>query len=139
MAGFRVEKAMLTLAKNNLENALSGGGDDAILLQAAVFPRFIEMGQGQQTITNATGSGGKDKILLPYTNEDGSAIYLGDVSGGYPPQLYPNFTDGDQTSNGTYIIYEGKALYSNSTLVLGPLFLHDNSSLISMTVAINSK
>jgi len=129
-----IEFAALTLPKTDLQNALSGGVGDAILLQGAVFPRTAGANPGPQAIVNATGNGVQGQVMLPYTNENGSAIYLGDPGRGFPPQLYPNFTySGGQTS------YEGMPLYFDSTLLLGPLSLNDTSSLISMTIAINSK
>lgn len=130
---------LLTLHKSNLNNALSGGGDDTIFLQAAVYPHDIDLDQGDQAIALVTRSSVRGKILLPYTYENGSSAYLGDDGIGYPPKLFPNFTFGDQLSDQTHVLYDNKTLTSNSTLLLGPLFLQNNLTLISMTLAINSE
>ncbi|KIW33413.1 uncharacterized protein PV07_00265 [Cladophialophora immunda] len=124
--------------QDNLLLALSGGNDDAVLLQAAVFPRRPRPDQGDSALTNATGKGAASKIVLPFTYKNGTAVLLGDIGSGCPAQLYPNLTYGDQPSDTTFVIYEDKLLYNNSTLFLGPLFLHSNSSLVSLTVPINN-
>ena len=130
----------LTSEKSNLNNALSGGDDNSsAYLQGAVFPRDVDLEQGNRPIAEVTRRSAQQRILLPYTNQNGSSIYLGDSGAGYPPQLYPNLTSGDQSLDLSYVNYEDKPLYSNSTLILGPLFLNDNVTLISMTVAINSE
>lgn len=130
---------LLTLHKSNLNNALSGGGDDTIFLQAAVYPHNIAQDQGNQAIALVTRSSARGKLLLPYTYENGSLAYLGDDGIGYPPKLFPNFTFGEQLSDHTHVLYDNKTLTSNSTLLLGPLFLRNNLSLISMTLSINSE
>ncbi|KIW90981.1 uncharacterized protein Z519_08764 [Cladophialophora bantiana CBS 173.52] len=124
--------------QSNLQDALSGGSDDAVLLQAAIFPRAPRPDQGGRALTGATGRGAARKIVLPFTYQNGSAVLLGDSGSGFPPQLYPNLTYGDELSNPIFAIYEDKLLYNNSTLFLGPLFLHSNSSLISYTVPVNN-
>lgn len=90
-------------------------------------------------IALVTRDSARGKYLLPYTYENGTAAYLGDDGIGYPPKLYPNFTISEGNSDQTQIIYDNKALTANSTLLLGPLFLHNNVSLVSMTLAINSE
>ncbi|KIY04087.1 uncharacterized protein Z520_00779 [Fonsecaea multimorphosa CBS 102226] len=127
--------------QDNLVDALSGGTADAVLLQAAVFPRRPRPDQGDSALSNATGRGAARQIVLPFTYSNGTAVLLGDSPSGYPPQLYPNLTYGDQPSDTTFALYEDKTLYNNSTLFLGPLFLRNksgNSSLISFTVPVNN-
>jgi osomolarity two-component system sensor histidine kinase SLN1 len=131
--------ALLTPYKSNLNNALSGGADDTIFLQAAVYPHNIELDQGNQAIALVTRSSARGELLLPYTYANGSLAYLGDDGIGYPPKLFPNFTFGEQLSDQTHVLYDNKRLTSNSTLLLGPFFLKNNLSLISMTLAINSE
>ncbi|OAP62757.1 hypothetical protein AYL99_01984 [Fonsecaea erecta] len=132
-------QALYNAIQDNLVDALSGGTDDAVLLQAAVFPRRPRPEQGDSALSNATGRGAASKVVLPFTYSNGTAVLLGDGDDGYPPQLYPNLTYGDQPSDTTFVAYEGKLLYNNSTLFLGPLFLHHtNSSLVSFTVPVNN-
>lgn len=131
--------ALLTLQKSNLNNALSGGADDTVFLQAAVYPHNIQSNGDNQEIALVTRTSALKRYLLPYTYENGTAAYLGDDEIGYPPNLFPNFTFGEGTSNMTHVVYDNKVLTTNSTLLLGPLFLHNNLSLISMTLAINSE
>lgn len=130
---------LLTLRKSNLNNALSGGDNDTIFLQAAVYPHNIDLDQGKQVIARVTRSNARGQIILPYTYANGTLAYLGDDEIGYPPNLFPNFTFGEQLSDETHVMYDNKKLTSDSTLLLGPLFLHNNLTLISMTLAINSK
>jgi osomolarity two-component system, sensor histidine kinase SLN1 len=85
-----------------------------------------------------TGSGLAGKIQLPTTYANGTPVFLGDAGPGYPPQLYPNLTYGSQSSGLNNAVYDNKTLGYNSTLLLGPLFLHINSSLISLTMPINN-
>ncbi|OAL33499.1 hypothetical protein AYO20_07185 [Fonsecaea nubica] len=124
--------------QNNLVDALSGGTDDAVLLQAAVFPRRPRSDGGDGALTGATGRGAASKVVLPFSYQNRSAVLLGEGSAGYPPQLYPNLTYGDEPSDNNFVFYEGKMLDNNSTLFLGPLALQSNTSLISFTVPINN-
>jgi osomolarity two-component system sensor histidine kinase SLN1 len=66
--------------------------------------------------------------------ENGTPVLLGDDGPGYPPQLYPNLTYGDPPSDNNYAHYGDLLLDNNATLLLGPLFLKSNSSLLSLTV-----
>ena len=124
--------------QRELRTALSGGIEDTLLLQAAVFPRSDESDQGGQALVNTTGEGAVGTVTLPQSYGNGSEVYLGDAGLGYPPQLYPNFTWSDRTQNVTHISYNDRRLYYDSTLLLGPLYLDTDSALISMTVAINN-
>ncbi|ETN41293.1 uncharacterized protein HMPREF1541_03228 [Cyphellophora europaea CBS 101466] len=119
----------------NLEHAIAGGADKSVYLQAAVYPRSGSNETGNQQITKVTGLGSIGEYQLPYTNPNGSKVYLGVGDLGYPPTLYPNFTYSDDPDAMT-VAYESVTLHINSTLLLGPLFLESNTSLISMTVAV---
>jgi osomolarity two-component system sensor histidine kinase SLN1 len=123
--------------QSNLEFTLSDGYENAILLQAAVFPRANTPDQGNRALAYLTGTGISGNIVLPTTYENGTPVMLGDDGPGYPPQLYPNLTY-DQTSDAHNAFYADKLLDHNSTLLLGPLFLRSNSSLLSLTVPINN-
>ena len=94
--------------------------------------------QGNRALTYLTGTGIAGKIELPYSYDNGTSVFLGDNGTGYPPQLYPNLTYGDGTSNSNNTYYGDKLLDNNASLLLGPLFLDSNSSLISLTVPINN-
>ncbi|KAJ9604331.1 Histidine kinase osmosensor [Cladophialophora chaetospira] len=123
---------------DNLGVTLSDGFENTMLLQAAVYPRASVPDQGYRALTYLTGTGVGGKYELPSTYANGTAIFLGDDGAGYPPQLYPNLTYGDQTSSTRAAFYEARRLGNNSTLLLGPLFLQSNTSLISLTVPINN-
>lgn len=131
-------RKMLTLLQNNLLSTLSDGFENAILLQAAVFPRAVTDDLGSDALVYLTGNGVNGKITLPSNYSNGTSVMLGDGGPGYPPSLYPNLTYGDQTLSNHDAFYENELLDNNTTLLLGPLFLHSNSSLISMTLSINN-
>lgn len=95
---------------------------------------------------NTTGTT-TPSIRLPYDNADGSAAYLGDNEGGYPPSLYPNITYVDtnvsSTSHPGTNIYAAYAfpdtrLSQNGGLLLGPLVINESYALMSLTVPIKS-
>ena len=117
---------------------MSDGFENALLLQAAVYPRAATPGLGNRPLVSLTGDGVAGKIVLPSKYENGTSVLLGDAGPGYPPQLYPNLTYSDQTSDVQYAFFEDKRLDNNSTLLLGPLFLKTNSSLVSLTIPINN-
>lgn len=125
--------------QKSLGDALNGGIEQPLLLQAAIFPLRNASGENFQAIANVTAKSALGKLLLPYSDSNGSAVYLGEGDIGYPPQLYPNFTSISQVNNGNVIMYDDKPIYYNTTVLLGPLVLQGNASLISMTIAINSK
>lgn len=103
-----------------------------------MFPRSDQSDAGGRALVNATGEGAVGTITLPGSYENGSNIYIGDGGFGHPPQLFPNFTWNEQTQNVTYITYNDRRMYYDSTLLLGPLYLDTHSALISVTVAINN-
>ena len=78
------------------------------------------------------------EIMLPGRSENGSRVFLGAPGSGFPPQLYPNFTENAQDQDGSYVSYGDRRLHAGSALMLGPLYLNNDSALISMTVAISN-
>ena len=56
--------------------------------------------------------------------------------GGYPKELYPNLSYIERGTNVHKVNYEGRTLYADSTLFLGPLYLNDSVSLISVTLPV---
>jgi osomolarity two-component system sensor histidine kinase SLN1 len=106
-------------------------------VQSQLRARNVSGPAGYQSILNITGSGAAD-IELPWTEGIGRRAYLGEGSLGYPPPLYPNLTisEGD-VSSGTYVaVYKEETLGLGSNLILGPLTINDNFSLMSMTVPV---
>ncbi|KAL9115702.1 MAG: hypothetical protein Q9227_000070 [Pyrenula ochraceoflavens] len=131
-------------SNDDLQSALSTNGVNALLVQAAVFPKNDTGPNGASGLVNITGSE-FGTVPLPYKYPNGSNVYLGDhdMSGlGYPPSLYPNFTYVERrvnsTFNATHAIVNGQELGPDDTLVLGPLTVNQSLSLISFTVAINN-
>jgi osomolarity two-component system sensor histidine kinase SLN1 len=136
----------------DLSGALSGGGENALFLQAIVFPRSNATTRDTHGLLNVTGDGANGKVKLPYKYENGSQVFLGDPGPGYPSFLYPNFTYIDGPANvssiqydvsaptnlSKYAIHKQRVLHYDSVLIQGPLYLGETSSLISVTVAINN-
>jgi osomolarity two-component system, sensor histidine kinase SLN1 len=122
-----------------------------LFLQAIVFPRSNATPGNTHGLLNVTGAGAIEKVILPYTYENGTQVFLGDPGPGYPSFLYPNFTYIDGPTNvsrvmydvnaptnlSEYAIHKQRLLYYDSILIQGPLYLNESSSLISVTVAIN--
>ena len=85
-------------------------------------------------------------ILLPgYLHFNGDPVYLGDEGDdmiGFPPNLYPNLTFTSTPVNTTFntstAYFEGKQLYNNTTLFLGPWLLNSSFALASITVPMNN-
>lgn len=127
---------------NDMQSALGSGGGN--LYQAKVYSRNTT--GSPNGLFNATGKT-TPVIRLPYDNPDGSAAFLGDQEGGFPPTLYPNITYVDtgsaSTTNPDTNVYAAYAfpdirLTENEGLVLGPLVINDTFSLISLTVPMRS-
>lgn len=127
---------------SDLEGALSGTGQNALLLQAIVFAKNATGTGDPRGILNVTGDGISGNIGLPYFDDNGTQVMLGDPGLGYPPNLYPNLTFTSSVVNSTYnasnAFYNGLPLFSDSTLVIGPWSLNQSFSLLSITVAINN-
>ena len=121
-------------------------------MQAIVFPRSNPTPGDTHGIVNVTGDGALGRIKLPYTYDNGSQVFLGDIGPGYPSFLYPNFTYIDGPTNvsrieydvspptnlSEYFIHIRRVLNYDSTLIQGPLYLNETSSLVSVTVAISN-
>jgi osomolarity two-component system sensor histidine kinase SLN1 len=75
-------------------------------------------------------------ITLPYTDANGSAVMLGDNV--YPPMLYPNltYTRSSNETSWTAHAFPDYTLGLTTTLMLGPLWVNDSFSLVSLTLPI---
>lgn len=103
------------------------------LLQARVYSRNLT-GDPQQVfnVTKPLAS----RIALPFTNGNGSTVWLGDPGQGYPSMLYPNLTS---TSDFTGVeAYPGVPITTSNMLLLGPLILNGSYALMSITQPIIS-
>jgi len=129
-----------SLAQADIEAAVEGAPQTALMLQAQVFPRDANGPAGSRSVLNATGSEVKGYVKLPFTNPDGSPVYLGDSGLGFPPNLYPNLTYGSVRLNDTFnearAFFGGETLDERSTLLLGPWQVNATFSLASMTMPI---
>lgn len=118
-----------------------GNSANAIVLQTEIFSRNTSGPRGSSSFLNVTGNFGDD-IPLPWLTNNGSRVRFGDEDGGYPPALYPNLTITDsQDANGTTryeATYNGFTLNTQNALVLGPLVVSQNFSLISLTIPITN-
>ncbi|KAK5628957.1 hypothetical protein RRF57_004672 [Xylaria bambusicola] len=129
-------------AIRDLQTGLNSGGS-LNLLQAKLFSRN-ETGN-PNGLASVTADNISD-ILLPYKAPDGSDIFLGDTTYGYPPVLYPNITYYNSTDpdpfdpNNTFVIarpFPDIRIDSGvDGLVLGPLVINQTYALISLTVPI---
>lgn len=129
---------MLTPNLPQLIEALSGGIDNALILQGAIYPPWYPYSNQSASIVKSTSVEAAGRVLLPAHQKNGDAIYLGDSGEGYPIKLYPNLTWIQQPDQKTEVSYENRSLDYASTVLLGPLYMDDKSALISMTVAINN-
>jgi osomolarity two-component system, sensor histidine kinase SLN1 len=107
------------------------------LPQAIIFPG-VNVGNTSALdgLVNTTAPG-LDSVQLPYTNEDGSPVMLGDPGLGYPPSLYPNLTYGpNTTTTSARAYYLGKELDPREMLFLGPLVVNNSYILMSGTLGV---
>ena len=95
---------------------------------------------GPYGLINVTATS-SSQIELPGLHANGTKVHLGDANSdglGYPPNLYPNLTFTSTVLNATFNIstayFDGKQLYPNTTLFLGPWVLNETFALASMTV-----
>ncbi|KAI1199460.1 hypothetical protein F5X97DRAFT_121425 [Nemania serpens] len=129
-------------AVQDLQTALNAGGA-ANLLQAKLFSRN-ETGD-PNGLVNVTADNIAN-IMLPYSAPDGSPVYLGNTTFGYPPTLYPNITYDKTTDpdpldpNHTIVVARPfpdiRIDSSVDGLVLGPLVINESYALISLTLPI---
>lgn len=129
-------------AKTDMQSALGSGSGN--LYQAKIYSRNTT--GSTNGLFNVTGDT-SPIIELPYVNPDGSAAFLGDGEGGFPPTLYPNITyvdtnDISSTNPDTDVYaayaFEDVRLSQNSGLLLGPLIINETYALMSLTVPIRS-
>ena len=106
-------------------------------VQSQLRARNVSGPAGHQSVLNVTGTGATN-IELPWTEGSGRRVYLGQGTLGYPPPLYPNLTVSEgNASSGSYVaVYQEQTLGLGSNLILGPLTITDNFSLMSMTLPV---
>ena len=123
-----------------MQSALAGGGSADMLLQAKVVSKNGTGTGGPYGLLNMTNPDIADLILLPISNATGQSVYLGDNGTGYPVELYPNLTFTSTVLNDTFnrsdAFWEGRPLYKNSTILLGPWITNQTFGLLSLTVPI---
>jgi osomolarity two-component system sensor histidine kinase SLN1 len=122
----------------DLNGAMSGTGQSALLLQSVIFPSFDDGTDNVHGLVNVTGDGIEIKLPVKYAN--GTDIYLGDPGQGYPPELYPNLTyssfEGNRSINHSTTYYLGKPLNAQTVLLTGPYTINESFSLFSVTMPI---
>lgn len=104
------------------------------LYQVMLYSRNGE--NGDSPLLNVTSDTLPD-ITLPYTDANGAAVMLGDEV--FPPMLYPNLTytqSANDNSSWTVRAFSDYTLGLSTTLLLGPLWVNDSFSLISLTLPI---
>lgn len=109
-----------------------------MLIQGKIFPPF-DNGNATELggLVNVTSDG--MEVQLPYSNPDGTPVYLGQPGPGYPPVLYPNLTYYGTPNDSSYrVVADGQVLDPRSFLMNGPLILGNNSALMSATRAITN-
>ena len=109
-------------------------------VQSQLWPRNTSGPAGRDSVLNITGAG-NSHIVLPWQREDGSPMHLGQSGHGYPPSLYPNLTiwknsDGNNSSASHLASYNGQTLGLDGNLVLGPMVVDEDFSLLSMTLPV---
>lgn len=128
-------------AKEDLEIALSSRSQTG-LLQARIYSRDGSSDPGG--IVNVTGRN-IPRIRLPYDEDDGSPVYLGDDGeNSYPTPLYPNITFENQgTRNPENNLTEWKAytfgnisMTNSEGVLLGPMAVNETYALLSVTLPI---
>ena len=127
-------------ATSDLQSALGAGAASALLLQAQVVSKNATGSGGPFGLLNATGQDIPHTIPLPLTSPDGTPVYLGDNGTGYPANLYPKLqfssTVLNSTFNESHAFFNGKALATNASILLGPWLLNDTFGLMSITVPV---
>ena len=127
-------------AAEDLQSSLGGAGASAMLLQLQVVSKNGSGIGGQYGLVNVTGQEIDGTIPLPYTDTNGSQVYLGNNGSGYPSNLYPLLKYHSTMVNSTFNLstasYDGMELYGNTTLVIGPWILNSSFALMSITTPI---
>ena len=128
--------------ENDLKAGLQGGQQNALLLQAVIFPNTVNGSAKFAPLYNATGDDITGLIQLPYNYPNGTPVSLGDEGAGYPPDLYPNITFSSVLGSNTPVAScDGQILDQTSALLLGPFLINSTFSLISVTepvISLNS-
>ena len=128
-------------AVNDITSALTVGSSTG-LLQTRIYSRNTTGNDGG--LLNVT-AGNLPEILLPYTDPNGSQVFLSDTEYGYPPMLYPNITyldlDHDNsirpdTPAWAAEAFPGVRISRDGGLLLGPLVLNETTALLSVSVPI---
>ncbi|KZF24338.1 hypothetical protein L228DRAFT_94789 [Xylona heveae TC161] len=127
-------------AISDLQSAMAAGGQQALLLQAMVYPKNDSGFAGPWSLLNVTGDPSGNGIILPDTG-----VPFGTNGSGYPAAIYPNLTYTTTVVNSTYNAsvayvfndtdYE-RVLKPDSTLLLGPLRINDTFALLSLTLPV---
>ncbi|KAJ0417879.1 Two-component system protein B [Aspergillus carlsbadensis] len=118
---------------NDVQSALGSRGFLS-LYQASIFSREVENGEATSRYLLNVTSDEVPEITLPYTYANGTAVLLGDEGLGYPPSLYPNLTNGNNTSQ--IYAFGDVPVTINTPLLLGPLATNSSFSLVSLTIPI---
>lgn len=129
------------LAAQDLQVGLGGSGLLGSLLQARIVSKNGTGSLGPYGLVNVSAT--DDALIpLPETYRNGTRVLLGDTGLGYPSNLYPNLTFTSTVFNGTFNIstayFNGKTLYGNTTIFVGPWLLNETFGLASITVPINN-
>lgn len=113
------------------------------LLQARLYSRN-ETGASNTGFFNVT-SPNVPEIFLPYQDESGASVRLGDPGFGYPPMLYPNISYvplgyQNRIRNNTSAIaaeaFPGVRIFRDGGVLLGPLVLNDSAALLSVSIPV---
>lgn len=124
----------------DLQSALAGVGSSALLLQTRLVSKNGTGVAGPYGLLNVTGLNVLGQIPLPYTQDDGSPVFLGDDGPGYPPHLYPNLTYTSTVVNSTFnasnAFFHGEPLHEDTSLFLGPWLVNETFALVSITMPI---
>lgn len=131
-------------ATQDLQIGLGGSGLLSSLLQARIVSKNGTGTLGPYGLVNVSATD-TAPIPLPKTYPNGTQVYLGDSDNdglGYPSNLYPNLTFTSTVLNATFNIstayFNGKTLFQNTTIFIGPWLLNETFGLASITVPINN-
>ncbi len=127
-------------AETDMQSALSGGSSPGMLMVAQVISKNGTGSGGPYGLLNVTSPDVQGVIPLRHQYSNGTPVFLGDNGTGYPAAAFPNLTFTSTTINDTFnqsnAFWNGKPLYSNSTIFLGPWLLNETFGLISLTVPV---
>ncbi|KAB8446219.1 hypothetical protein FH972_025201 [Carpinus fangiana] len=110
--------------RSDFETAFGDLGHYTLAIQGIVWSK-----NGSMPLLNVTES--NSSITLPETFDNGTAVLLGDPGLGYPPALYPNITEAAGS-----LRYQDQPLYSNSSILLGPMRVNETFAIMSLTLPI---